>query len=110
MPRWIVCLAISATVGASCQPRLPAPSAPPDQTVTYSIDVLQHAKVDTRLGSWCADKAIADGYTCVDGLIGTNDWPDKAVLCVDQLRPDLCVRLGDLRAWVTRYQQRLYTQ
>ena len=96
-------------VSLSCH-TAPLPTPVPPRTVRFPIELLQHNKVKTGLRSWCADKTHPKGTTCVDGLVDTITWPDKAVVCLDELAPPRCVRLGDLRAWVEHYQTRVYAQ
>ena len=98
-----------ALMGACQTATLPEP-VPPPRTVRYPVELLRHSKVEDGLRSWCADSTRPAHMVCVDGLVDTITWPDKAVVCVDAFRPDLCVRLGDLRAWVALYQHRTFAQ
>jgi len=55
---------------------------------------------------YCADiTRIRPGYVCGDITLPTKEWPDKAIICVDDLSH--CADLGGLRDWLIRYKARV---
>ncbi len=99
----------SAAIGTVLALMMSCVTTTPEQvkTVRYPIDVLWHNYPAAGPRQWCYQSVHPKGVTCFDGLIGTNTWPDKTVLCLDVLRPDWCFEVGDLRGWVRRRARRV---